>query len=78
MKTIFRYFLLMVTLLTTIQLSKGQTIDLGLAFEDSTMVKFVDSLMAVNKARGAQNLLEPVEFSYSRSVLDNSDYADPL
>jgi len=71
MKSLFRYFLLIVTLLATIQLSNGQTFDLGLAFEDSTMVKFVDSIRTVQKARGGENFFDAVEIAPTWSSSSN-------
>ncbi len=44
MKTTSSYLLILVLLLTTIQITKGQTFDLGPAAEDSTLIKHVDSL----------------------------------
>ena len=46
MKTIAHYMILTVIAMTIAQVAKGQTFDLGLAAEDSTMVKFVDSILA--------------------------------
>ena len=43
MKTIYNCIIMVALLLTTVQILKGQTFDLGRAAEDSTMVKFIES-----------------------------------
>jgi len=55
---------------TVTQVLKGQTFDLGLAYEDSTMVKFVDSVRRVNQLRTGQDYFEPVLIQLMSSSID--------
>ena len=49
MKKISSYLLTVALIMATTQITKGQTFDLGLAAQDSAMVKLVESLRSIGK-----------------------------